>query len=202
MLDERAGYLCFTAAGKSVRRWFAGESGGHRWQRVPPTERKGRVHSSTVTVVVLEPAPAESVEIRPEDLEEDFCRGSGKGGQHRNKTSTAVHLRHLPSGLHVRVDGGRSQSINRQTALELLRARLAAGRREAERQGRCAARKAQAGSGMRGDKIRTVQVHGDVVVDHRRGTRMSYRRYVRGHLEELDPGGSHGSSESGARNGR
>lgn len=188
MLDERPGFLRFSARGRAVRRWFADEAGGHRWQRVPETERKGRVHSSTVTVVVLEPQAEAEVEIRPEDLEEDFCRGSGKGGQHRNKTSTAVHLRHRPSGLHVRVDGGRSQSLNRETALELLRAQLVAARREAERAGRCAERKAQAGSGMRGDKIRTVQVHGDVVVDHRRGTRMSYRRYARGHLEELGLG--------------
>lgn len=188
MIDARPGFLCFTAAGASASRWFTGEAGGHRWQRVPPTEKKGRVHSSTVTVVVLEPASASAVEIRPEDLEEDFCRGSGKGGQHRNKTSTAVHLRHKPSGHHVRVDGGRSQSINRETALEMLRARLAAERREAERAERCAARKAQAGSGMRGDKIRTIQVQGDMVVDHRRGTRTTYRRFSRGHLEDLDPG--------------
>lgn len=192
-------------AGREVRRWFADEAGGHRWQRVPPTERKGRVHSSTVTVVVLEPSSPVEVEIRADDLEEDFCRGSGKGGQHRNKTATAVHLRHVPSGLHIRVDGGRSQSLNRETALELLRARLAAQRRETERADRCAARKAQAGSGMRGDKIRTVQVHGDVVVDHRRGTRMSYRRYARGHLEQLGLGGgghSPSGSSTGSRKGR
>jgi peptide chain release factor 1 len=194
VIDARPGFLCFTAAGAAASRWFAGEAGGHRWQRVPPTEKKGRVHSSTVTVVVLEPATATAVEIRPEDLEEDFCRGSGKGGQHRNKTSTAVHLRHLPSGLHVRVDGGRSQSINRQTALALLRARLQAERDAAEFAARWAERRTQAGSGMRGDKIRTVQVQGDTVVDHRRGTRMSYRRYARGYLEELE--------SSSSRNGR
>lgn len=190
MIDERPGFLCFTAKGSGAARWFRHEAGGHRWQRVPPNEKRGRVHSSTVTVVVLEPARAEAVEIRPEDLDEGFCRGSGSGGQHRNKTSTAVHLRHLPSGLHVRVDGGRSQSINRQTALELLRARLQAQRDGAAEAERWAERKAQAGSGMRGDKIRTVQVQGDVVVDHRRGTRMSYRRYVRGYLGELAPGGA------------
>nr|WP_276600733.1 MULTISPECIES: peptide chain release factor-like protein [unclassified Nannocystis] len=190
VIDARPGFLCFKAIGRAAPRWFADEAGGHRWQRVPPTEKRGRVHSSTVTVVVLEPASAVAVEIRPEDLEEEFCRGSGKGGQHRNKTSTAVHLRHKPSGHHVRVDGGRSQSINRETALELLRARLSAEQREAARADRCAARKAQAGSGMRGDKVRTIQVQGDVVVDHRRGTRMTYRRFARGHLEDLDPNAS------------
>lgn len=188
MIDVRPGFLVFTAGGAAALRVFAHEAGGHRWQRVPPTEKRGRVHSSTVTVVVLEPARAEEIEIRPEDLDEEFCRGSGKGGQHRNKTSTAVHLRHMPSGIHIRVDGGRSQSINRDTALGLLRARLKAERDEAAASARSAARRTQAGSGMRGDKIRTVQVQGDVVVDHRRGTRMTYHRYARGCLDELEPG--------------
>ncbi len=188
MIDVRPGFLVFTAAGPSAMRVFAHEAGGHRWQRVPPTEKRGRVHSSTVTVVVLEPARAEEIEIRPEDLDEEFCRGSGKGGQHRNKTSTAVLLRHLPSGMLVRVDGGRSQHVNRQTAMALLRARLQAERSREAMSSREASRRAQAGSGMRGDKIRTVQVQGDVVVDHRRGTRMTYRRYARGFLEELEPG--------------
>lgn len=186
MLEARPGFLVFTARGPRVARWFAHEAGGHRWQRIPPTEKRGRVHSSTVTVVVLEPATEAEVELRPEDLDENFTRGSGAGGQHRNKTSTAVHLRHVPTGLWVRVDGGRSQSINRQTALALLRARLLSERRAAADAERKATRKAQAGSGMRGDKIRTVQVQGDTVVDHRRGTRMTYRRYARGHLDELE----------------
>ena len=187
-MDARPGFLCFTARGATARRWFASEAGGHRWQRVPPTEKRGRVHSSTVTVVVLDPEESTAIEVRPEDVEEDFCRGSGKGGQHRNQTSTAVLLRHLPSGMLVRVDGGRSQHVNRQTAMALLRARLQAERSREAMSSREASRRAQAGSGMRGDKIRTVQVQGDVVVDHRRGTRMTYRRYARGFLEELEPG--------------
>jgi peptide chain release factor 1 len=155
---------------------------------VPPTEKRGRVHSSTVTVVVLEPDERTEVRVDERELEESFVRGSGSGGQHRNKTSTAVMLRHKPSGTRIRVDGGRSQSINRQTAIELLQARLQARRDEEASAARCAERKQQAGSGMRGDKIRTVQVQGDVVVDHRRGTRTTYKLYARGHLEALGLG--------------
>lgn len=180
--------MCCRVSGKRARACFADEAGGHRWQRVPPTEKRGRVHSSTVTVVVLTPAEDARVTIAADELEEQFTRGSGAGGQHRNKTSTAVILRHRPSGLTVRVDGGRSQDMNRKTALELLQARLQARAQEAAIAGRNAARREQAGSGMRGDKIRTVQVQGDVVVDHRRGTRMPYRNYARGQLDGLRSG--------------
>lgn len=188
MIDERPGIVRCKVRGKRAESLFADEAGGHRWQRVPPTEKRGRVHSSTVTVVVLTPTEEATVTISADDLEEQFTRGSGSGGQHRNKTSTAVILKHRPSGMMVRVDGGRSQDMNRKTAVELLQARLQAQVRDAAIAGRNAARREQAGSGMRGDKIRTVQVQGDVVVDHRRGTRMSYRVYARGQLDGLRGG--------------
>lgn len=190
MFDERPGFVCCRVTGREAWAWFRHEAGGHRWQRVPPTEKRGRVHSSTVTVVVLEPVTAAEVKISAGDLDESFTRGTGPGGQHRNKTSTAVLLRHIPSGLVVRVDGGRSQHVNRQTALELLQARLNAQVQDRAQAERIATRKQQAGTGMRGDKIRTVQVQGDTVVDHRRGTRMTYRNYARGQLERLLPGGA------------
>lgn len=190
MIDERPGIVRCKVRGKRAQACFADEAGGHRWQRVPPTEKRGRVHSSTVTVVVLTPDEAARVELRPEDLVEQFTKGSGAGGQHRNKTSTAVLLRHIPSGLVVRVDGGRSQHVNRQTALALLQARLADQARRQAQADRIASRKQQAGSGMRGDKIRTVQVQGDTVVDHRRGTRTTFRIYARGQLGALLAGGA------------
>lgn len=190
MIDARPGLVYCRVSGRSAWAWFRHEAGGHRWQRVPPTEKRGRVHSSTVTVVVLEPAKAAEVTLAEGDLEEKFTRGTGPGGQHRNKTSTTVVLKHVPSGQVVRVDGGRSQSVNRQTALELLRSRMAAAAEEQATAERTSQRKQQAGTGMRGDKIRTVQVQGDVVVDHRRGTRMTYRHYARGQLEGLLAGGA------------
>lgn len=185
MIEARPGFLFCRVHGENADRWFRGEAGGHRWQRVPPTEKRGRVHSSTITVAVLDPTEVIDVDLDPADLEEVFTRGSGAGGQHRNKTSTAVILSHRPSGTQVRVDGGRSQWQNRLTAIALLRSRLLAEQETAAQQSRGRERRMQTGSGMRGDKIRTVQVQGDVVVDHRRGTRTTYRRYLRGHLEDL-----------------
>ena len=153
---------------------------------MPPTEKRGRVHTSTVTVVVLDELSSREISIERRDLVEKFIRGSGAGGQHKNKTSNAVALTHKPSGLSVRVDSGRSQHFNRVAALELLRAKLAARARTKYRREREVTRRKLAGSGMRGDKVRTVQVRNDVVVDHVRGTRMSYRRYARGYLDELE----------------
>jgi peptide chain release factor 1 len=132
--------------GKGAARMFANESGGHRWQRVPPNERKGRVHTSTVTVAVLrEPTPTEMV-IRDADLEWATCRGSGAGGQHRNKTETAVVVKHLPSGLAVRCEAERSQLQNKATALGLLRARLLATKDDAATAAHNANRREQVGS--------------------------------------------------------
>lgn len=171
--------------GKNARELFRHEPGGHRYQRVPPTEKRGRVHTSTVTVAVLEQPKSHEIHVDPRDLDEQFTRGSGKGGQHRNKTDTCVILKHRPSGIQVRVDGGRSQSINRETALGVLRARLkeAGSQRASDR--RNAHRRRQVGSGMRGDKVRTVALQRDSVTDHQTGKTISAKAYLRGHLRDL-----------------
>lgn len=170
-------------SGSGAERWFAGEGGGHRWQRVPPNEKRGRVHTSTVTVVVLpEPTPLEVV-IDPRELVWSTCRASGAGGQHLQKTDSAVQLQHLPSGLTVRCESERSQHQNRASALAVLRARLLARGREERRAARDAARREQAGSGMRGDKRRTVRCQDAIVTDHVTGQRWSLRDYLRGDFE-------------------
>jgi peptide chain release factor 1 len=185
VLDARPGFLLFRAAGKSADVAFANEGGGHRWQRVPPSEKRGRVHTSTVTVVVL-PEPREhEIRIDDRDLDEAFTRGSGAGGQHRNKTDSCVLLTHKPTGIKVRIDGGRSQHINRQTALAVLRARLKAGERDRASKGRNASRRAQVGSGMRGDKRRTIALQRDSVTDHALGTTTTWKRYSRGFVSDL-----------------
>lgn len=171
--------------GRGAAAAFAGEPGGHRWQRVPPGCKRGRVHTSTVTVAVLPEPTAQQLHIDPRDLDETFTRGTGKGGQHRNKTDTVVVLRHLPTGVVVRVDGGRSQSLNRETALGLLRARILATRTAAAIADRNAARRDQVGCGARGDKIRTIAVQRGSVTDHGTGKTLGLDRYLRGHLVEL-----------------
>ena len=172
--------MLLRVSGRDAVSVFEGESGGHRWQRVPPNDKRGRVQTSTITVVVLpEPTPVE-VRVDPRDLEWSTCRASGDGGQHLQKTESAVQLRHRPSGIAVRCESERSQHQNRATAMAVLRARLhalASSKMQAERD---AARRAQAGSGERGDKRRTIRAQDGWVNDHVSGRRWAYRDYVRG----------------------
>lgn len=167
-------------SGRGAREVFQDEGGGHRWQRVPPSDKRGRVQTSTVTVVVLPEPTAVEVVLDPRDLEWSTCRASGDGGQHLQKTESAVQLRHRPSGIAVRCESERSQHQNRATALGVLRARLLARATEAQRSERDASRRAQAGRGERGDKRRTIRVLDDQVVDHVTGRRWSFRDYRRG----------------------
>jgi peptide chain release factor 1 len=180
-LTERGdGLLIFRAAGAGAEDAFREESGGHRWQRIPPNERRGRVHSSTITVAVLAEPTTGELRLHPGELHWAVCRGSGPGGQNRNKTETAVIVTHLPTGVTVRCETERSQHQNREIALSLLRARLWAAE-VARRQGaRAAQRREQVGSGMRGDKRRTVRCQDGAVTDHLTGRRWSLREYERG----------------------
>lgn len=186
-MESRPGLFVFEATGEDVEAAFRYESGGHRWQRVPPNERRDKVHTSTVTVAVLHaPTPTE-LTLRDADLAWSTCRGSGAGGQHRNKTESAVTVKHLPTGTTVRCESERSQHQNRASALALLRARLFAVEDAAATGARAADRRRQVGSGQRGDKRRTVQVQNGVVVDHVTGRRMEVRAYLRGELDALHP---------------
>jgi len=177
--------MVLRVTGKGAEAAFAREAGGHRCQRVPPNEKRGRVHTSTVTVAVLPEASEVDVRLDPRDLEVRTCRGSGAGGQHRNVTDSAVQVKHVPTGLLVRCEAERSQAQNRDTALAVLRARLAAQAREAAVGAREAERRSQVGSGMRGDKVRTYRWQDDVVTDERTGARASLRRVLRGELDLL-----------------
>ncbi len=177
----------FSATGKGAAALFRPEAGGHRWQREPPTERRGRVHTSTVTVAVLE-APQASracVRVDPKDLHEQFTKGSGAGGQHRNTTDSAVVLTHKPTGTRVRIESERSQAHNRRIALEVLQARLAEAAETQATAQQNQQRRRQVGSGMRGDKIRTVRVRDNTVRDHRTGKKMSYTKYRKGRFADL-----------------
>lgn len=180
IIEERPGLLVFRVSGAEADRTFENEAGGHRWQRIPPTERNGRVQTSTVTVAVLQEPTETQVVIRDGDLEWSICRGSGAGGQHRNVTDSAVQLRHKPSGLVVRCESERSQHRNKASALSVLRSRLWA-MENSRRLGAVAEnRKRQVGSGMRGDKRRTIRVRDGAVNDHITGRKWRYADYVAG----------------------
>jgi peptide chain release factor 1 len=174
--------VTFRATGNRAAHTFRNEAGGHRWQRVPPNDRRGRVQTSTITVAVLyEPTPTE-LTIDPDDLEWSTCRSGKAGGQHMQKTESAFQVIHLPSGLRVRCESERSQHQNRERALSVLRARLHAAAAATAADERNASRRGQIGSGQRGDKRRTIRSQDGTVTDHVLNVRMSLRPYLRGDL--------------------
>jgi peptide chain release factor 1 len=144
------------------------ESGAHRVQRVPETESQGRIHTSACTVAVLpEAEEVGEIDINPSDLRVDTYRASGAGGQHVNKTDSAVRITHLPSGIVVECQDERSQHKNRARALSLLQAKLVAAEEEALATERAETRKLLVGSGDRSERIRTYNYPQGRVTDHR-----------------------------------
>ena len=183
-LDLKDGYIALRFEGKGAKAAFQHEAGGHRYQRVPPTEKKGRRQSSTVTVAVLpEPTPSE-LRINPGDLKYETYRGTGPGGQHKNKTDSAVRVTHLPTGIQA-CSEIKSQYRNKQLALAALTARLAAREQTAAVQDRNSKRKKQVGTGMRSDKIRTWAQQRGRVECHRTGRRTTIKRYDQGFVDDL-----------------
>lgn len=178
LLEERSGFVSVLFQGTGARSAFSSEAGGHRWQRLPPNEKRGRVHTSTVTVAVLDPLEIED-KLDFNELTITTTKGSGPGGQHRNKTESCVVIVHNPTGLTVRIDG-RSQHQNKAAALKLIATRLQTHQLEVAAQQREDTRREQVGSGMRGDKIRTYRVQDDQVNDHRTGQRWRLRDWVKG----------------------
>ncbi len=144
------------------------EAGTHRVQRVPSTERSGRIHTSTATVAVLPEIPETEVSIRPEDIEWDFFRSGGKGGQNVNKVSSAARIRHKPTGIVVSAQTERDQYQNRQVALSMLRAKLWE-MEEVKAAATLGAARSVIGRGMRAEKIRTYNFPQNRVTDHRIG---------------------------------
>lgn len=179
----RPGFLLFEAAGRGAADLFVREPGGHRWQRNPPNDKRGRVHTSTVTVAVLPAPTANESRLRESDVEWQATRGSGAGGQHRNKTDSAVQVTHKATGIMVRCEAERSQHKNRATAMALLAARLREREEARLTDARNGARREQVGSGMRGDKVRTYRMQDGIATDHRTGNKIPAPDFLAGRLD-------------------
>ncbi|MDP3963571.1 MAG: PCRF domain-containing protein [bacterium] len=153
--------------GKDAYRLLRHESGVHRVQRIPETEKSGRIHTSTASVAVLPKAEAVDIEVRPEDIETETYRSGGPGGQNVNKVETAFRIHHKPTGLIVAMQEERSQAANRERAFEVLRAKLLEAKINETEEAQKAARREQIGGQERAEKIRTYNFPQDRVTDHR-----------------------------------
>ncbi len=159
--------LTLEVSGSGVYEALRYETGVHRVQRVPLTEKSGRIHTSTASVAVLPIRAKPTFEIKPEDIEMEFSRSGGAGGQNVNKVETAVRLIHKPTGIDVRSSSERSQLGNREKAMQILVAKLEFMHEEEEAKKHAAERKSQIGTGDRSEKIRTYNVLQDRITDHR-----------------------------------
>jgi peptide chain release factor 1 len=189
--------IIFQINGADVFKRMKYESGVHRVQRVPATEAQGRIHTSTCTVAVLPEAQEVDIEIKPDEIEINCCRASGKGGQGVNTTDSAVQIIHKPTGLIVRCADERSQQKNRITAMTVLRSRLLEAKIAEENAKYAAHRKDQIGTGDRSEKIRTYNFPQNRVTDHRiEVTLYNLSVFIEGNLDELiDPLMTHDMEE-------
>jgi len=178
--------IIFDIIGKEAFSRMRQERGVHRVQRIPETEKVGRVHTSTVSVAVLPKARPVDIEIKPEDIYIDTYRSSGPGGQNVNKTSSAVRITHLPTGIVASSQEGRLQQDNRELAMTILRSRLLQRKQEEQAQARTELRRQQIGSAERSEKIRTYNFPQDRVTDHRVGKSWgNIRRIMDGEINEI-----------------
>lgn len=176
-----------TIEAKDSAKGLAKEAGGHRIQRIPPTERRGRVHTSTVTVAVLLPGEQSTTAYDQRgkgDFSYRWFSGTGAGGQHRNKVQNCLELSHGPTGLSV-VCQGRSRAANERDAMAGLLAKLDRAKSGAHHSTNNDVRADQIGSGMRGDKIRTYRFRDDIITDHRTGKSCTCKSFMRGDIEKL-----------------
>jgi len=178
--------VIFKVSGQAVFRQLRYESGVHRVQRVPATEAQGRIHTSTATVAVLPEAEEVDLELKADEIRIEVCRAGGPGGQGVNTTDSAVQVMHIPTGMIVRCQDGRSQQKNKEKALNILRSRLLEQKQREEAEKYAAHRKSQIGTGSRGEKIRTYNYPQNRVTDHRiELTLYNLDRFVEGDIEQM-----------------
>jgi len=177
--------VVFAVEGEGAWARLRFESGGHRVQRVPATEAQGRIHTSAATVAVLPEAEELEIELRPDDLRIETMRAGGAGGQHVNKTESAVRITHIPTGLVAACQDDRSQQRNRASAMRMLKARVYERERARMDAERSAERKTQVGTGDRSDRIRTYNWAQNRVTDHRLNQNFSLEQVLAGKLDPL-----------------
>ena len=178
--------VSFMISGEGAYSRFKFESGVHRVQRVPETETQGRIHTSTATVAVLPEAQDVDVQINPSDLQIDTFRASGAGGQHVNKTESAIRIIHIPTGTIVECQDERSQHKNKDKAMKILRSKILEAEREKQMSSIADERKSQVGTGDRSERIRTYNYPQGRISDHRIGlTIYKLEQFLNGDLDEV-----------------
>ena len=178
--------ISFMVEGEGAYSKLKFESGVHRVQRVPETETSGRIHTSTVTVAVLPEAEEVEIDINPADLKIESCKSSGAGGQHINKTESAVRLTHIPTGIVIECQEERSQFKNRDKAMKLLRTKLFDIKQSEQNEKIASARKSMVGTGDRSEKIRTYNYPQGRITDHRIGLSIfSFENFLNGNIGDM-----------------